>query len=272
MGIPERRDHRLRPIVILGLVAVLAVAACAGSSTSAPYPAGADDNGGQAAPTAAPAAAPNDGEYQGQLSTDEDGNPPGAPRDDLKIVYTGSLQLVVADLQQALARGRAAVAAVGGYVGASEESNADDRAVATITYRIPATRWEAVIVDLRGLATKVVFEQTQATEVGGQIVDLEARLRNLRASESSLVEIAKGTGKISDEKIEKLIRRHFDLRPYGIIKMLDLVHPMYQRTASYGHFGRTPERVTLADGSSFTTFSWEQTDKAEALRSDAKLK
>ena len=81
-----------------------------------------------------------------------------------------------------------------------------------------------------------------------------------------------GTGRISDDKIEKLIRKHFDLRPYGIIKMLDLVHPMYQRTASYGHFGRTPELVKLADGSSFTTFSWEKTDRAEALRSDAKLK
>ena len=47
-----------------------------------------------------------------------------------------------------------------------------------------------------------------------------------------------GTGRISDDKIEKLIRKHFDLTPYGILKMLDLVHPMYQRTASYGHFGR----------------------------------
>jgi S-adenosylmethionine synthetase len=52
-----------------------------------------------------------------------------------------------------------------------------------------------------------------------------------------------GTGKISDDKIEKLIRKHFDLRPYGIIKMLDLIHPMYQQTASYGHFGRTPYEV-----------------------------
>ena len=50
-----------------------------------------------------------------------------------------------------------------------------------------------------------------------------------------------GTGKISDDKIEKLIRKHFDLRPYGIIKMLDLIHPMYQQTAAYGHFGRTPK-------------------------------
>jgi S-adenosylmethionine synthetase len=80
-----------------------------------------------------------------------------------------------------------------------------------------------------------------------------------------------GTGKISDEKIEKLIRKHFDLRPYGILQMLDLIHPMYQQTASYGHFGRTPQVVKDASGKSYTTFSWEKTDRAEALRKDAKL-
>jgi len=81
-----------------------------------------------------------------------------------------------------------------------------------------------------------------------------------------------GTGKISDEKIEKLIRKHFDLRPYGILQMLDLIHPMYQQTASYGHFGRTPHEMKDADGKTFTAFSWGKTDRAEALRADAKLK
>jgi S-adenosylmethionine synthetase len=85
-----------------------------------------------------------------------------------------------------------------------------------------------------------------------------------------------GTGRIADEKIEKLIRKHFDLRPYGIIKMLDLVHPIYLRTAAYGHFGRAPEQVTYHDVASgknvtATAFSWEKTDRAEALRKDAKL-
>jgi S-adenosylmethionine synthetase len=80
-----------------------------------------------------------------------------------------------------------------------------------------------------------------------------------------------GTGKIADEKIEKLVRRHFDLRPYGIIKMLDLIHPMYQHTASYGHFGRKPFEVALPNGEKYTAFSWEKTDKAEALRADAKI-
>ena len=85
-----------------------------------------------------------------------------------------------------------------------------------------------------------------------------------------------GTGKIPDAQIEKLIRAHFDLRPYGIIKMLDLIHPMYQPTAAYGHFGRTPYdfEYKRADGKveKCTAFSWERTDKAEALRKDAKLK
>ena len=85
-----------------------------------------------------------------------------------------------------------------------------------------------------------------------------------------------GTGKIPDVQIEKLIRGHFDLRPYGISKMLDLLHPIYQRTASYGHFGRKPQEVSYVDGHGkthkATAFSWEKTDVAEALRKAAKLK
>jgi S-adenosylmethionine synthetase len=65
-----------------------------------------------------------------------------------------------------------------------------------------------------------------------------------------------GTGKIASEKLIKLVREHFDLRPYGIIKMLDLLRPIYRQTASYGHFGREDLNV-----------SWEKTDKAETLRS-----
>ncbi len=69
-----------------------------------------------------------------------------------------------------------------------------------------------------------------------------------------------GTGAIDDRRIETLVREHFDLRPYGLIRMLDLKHPIYAQTACYGHFGR--DDVTLP---------WEQTDKAEALRDAAKL-
>ena len=67
-----------------------------------------------------------------------------------------------------------------------------------------------------------------------------------------------GTGKISDEKIVKLIEAHFDLRPKGIIQSLKLLRPIYSRTASYGHFGRDEP-----------DFTWEAIDKAEALKADA---
>ncbi|WP_431086404.1 methionine adenosyltransferase [Paenibacillus sp. 8b26] len=69
-----------------------------------------------------------------------------------------------------------------------------------------------------------------------------------------------GTGKVSDEKIVELIRNNFDLRPTGIIRMLNLRRPIYKQTAAYGHFGRTDLDVP-----------WESIDKAEALRSQAGL-
>jgi len=91
-----------------------------------------------------------------------------------------------------------------------------------------------------------------------------------------------GTGKVSQERLEALVRANFDLRPYGIIKMLDLVHPMYRATAAYGHFGREPVHMTyqwkefiagkkVEKSEAFTAFTWEKTDRAEALRKDAGL-
>jgi S-adenosylmethionine synthetase len=69
-----------------------------------------------------------------------------------------------------------------------------------------------------------------------------------------------GTNKISNEQIVSLIRTHFELKPRGLIKMLDLIRPIYRSTAVYGHFGRDD-----------VDFSWEKTDKTDALRSDAGL-
>lgn len=74
-----------------------------------------------------------------------------------------------------------------------------------------------------------------------------------------------GSGKISDKRIITLLKNIFDLRPHGIIKKLDLLHPMYQDTAVYGHFGRTPRSKILLN-QSFQSFSWENTDFAEELR------
>ena len=79
-----------------------------------------------------------------------------------------------------------------------------------------------------------------------------------------------GTGKVSDEKIIQLVREHFDLRPYAITRMLDLLHPMYRATAAYGHFGRNPFEMTVGNDT-FTAFPWEKTDRAEGLRAEAGL-
>ena len=81
------------------------------------------------------------------------------------------------------------------------------------------------------------------------------------AKPTSVMVTTFGTGKVSDEKIEALVREHFDLRPKGIVLMLDLLRPIYCKSASYGHFGREePE------------FTWERTDKAAALKAAADLK
>ena len=77
-----------------------------------------------------------------------------------------------------------------------------------------------------------------------------------------------GTGKISDDKIIELVRQNFDLRPYAITNMLDLLHPMYRATAAYGHFGRDPYEMTVG-GKTFTAFPWEKTDRAAALKDAA---
>ena len=69
-----------------------------------------------------------------------------------------------------------------------------------------------------------------------------------------------GTGKLTDSRIVELVRQHFELKPRGLIQMLDLLRPIYRDTAAYGHFGREEPN-----------FTWEQTDKADALRADAGL-
>jgi len=237
MTTAARRSGSLR-LVLPVMTLALALAACGGSAqilstVGAPV----DNEGGgygaaaSAAPALPPGELPADESGGGQLSYGDDGQPLGAPfADNLKIVYTGSLELVVEDLPAALAKAKTAVLATGGYIGASQERNDGDRSVATITYRIPAARWDETVDALRGLAAKVVGGQTQATEVGSQIVDLEARLRNLRASETVLVEIASGTGKVSD--LLEVQARISEVR--GEIERIDAQRAQLEDQAAYG--------------------------------------
>jgi hypothetical protein len=200
----------IRPsIARLGLIAaiVIVVAACAGASSpqilstvgapvGAPVPAAGDAAGGQV---------PDQFAGGGQAGASaappitEDGV--GAVIDDAKIIRTGTINLEVTDVPTALVTARNGIRAMGGYVGASQTENVNDQPYATITYRIPADRWEDALDLLRGLnglTSKVVSEQTAAVEVTGQVIDLEARIRNLRASETALQKIAGTATRISD--------------------------------------------------------------------------
>ena len=108
-----------------------------------------------------------------------------------------------------------------------------------------AGRYVAKNVVAAGLASKCLIQISYAIGV---------------AKPTSVMVSTFGTGKISDDKIAQLVSEHFDLRPKGIVKMLNLLRPIYKKTAAYGHFGREePE------------FTWEQTDKAAALRAAAGL-
>jgi S-adenosylmethionine synthetase len=108
-----------------------------------------------------------------------------------------------------------------------------------------ASRYVAKNIVAAGLASKCLVQISYAIGV---------------AQPTSVMVTTYGTGKVSDEKIAELVRTHFDLRPKGIVKMLNLLRPIYRKTAAYGHFGREePE------------FTWEATDKAAALRAAAGL-
>jgi hypothetical protein len=213
---------------------VLALAACAGGATQLSSVGDADERsgGGEGAPSAAASAAPAPGSGSDAF---EDANQIGA-RDDAKIIRTGTIQIEVSDVPSALRTARDAIVAMGGYVGASNTSNSNDRPTAEITYRIPADRWEDaldVLRNLNGLTKKVVTERTQAVEVTGQIVDLEARTRNLRASETALQTIAANAVRVSD--VLEVERRLTEVR--GQIEQL------------------TAQLVDLNDRAAFTTLT-----------------
>lgn len=189
--------RRLRPLFLLSFVAV--VVGC-GSGAAAP----AGGAGAAGPPAAAPSFAPAPAASAGgqDLGSVGGGTGKGQPGDQVadlgaKIIRTGSLQLTVANVDTATRTARDAIRAVGGYVGASEEQRDGDSLVATITYRIPAERWEDTLDGLRKLGT-VVGEKTDATEVTSQLVDLDARIRNLKASELALIGYAEKAPKVSD--------------------------------------------------------------------------
>lgn len=161
-------------------------------------PPGDQRSGGGAGPvaSAAPSAAPA---VPGEEPVGRD--PVGQLIDDAKIVRTGTIELQVPDVTAALTSARDGIRGMGGYIGSSQTQTIDDSPIATITYRVPVDRWEDaldLVRKLTGGGGKVLSENTNAVEVTGAVVDLEARIKNLRASEAALQEISSRATRISD--------------------------------------------------------------------------
>ena len=121
-----------------------------------------------------------------------------AAQPDLLIIRTGKLDLEVTDLATAIAAARTRVLAVGGYVSASDESTSGDRASASAVYRVPAGRWDDALDGVRRVATTVTQLQVETEAVTSQVVDLGARITNLRVSEAALQRIMAQAIKIAD--------------------------------------------------------------------------
>ena len=114
------------------------------------------------------------------------------------IVKTGQLTLEVASLDSAVSQAQSKIAGIGGYVASSTRSGSEGNASATVTYRLPVAHWDDALSDLRKLASKVVSEQTDSSDVTSQAIDLDARLANLKTTESALQAIMAKASAIPD--------------------------------------------------------------------------
>jgi uncharacterized protein DUF4349 len=192
---------RAEIILIALFVAALAVGAVliAGNQTSTILSrvggpiggAGADPGGTRAPEASAPAST---------TGTAEGGRagPAGAEIPTLLIVRTGTLELVVTDLAEAIAAADSAVTRAGGYVSASTRTAGTDDSSAQATYRIPSAAWDRTLAVLHARAEEVKAEEIKTEEVTGQVVDLTARISNLHATEAALQAIMGRATKIRD--------------------------------------------------------------------------
>jgi hypothetical protein len=184
-----RTGALVRAVLGILLLALFVGACSAGSAGVAPGPTGAP---GAFVPGATPGAAgPGSGNEQPGEGNGNGNEGSGdeveftAGQEGLLIIKNGSLALQVADIDAALAAASQQISALGGYAGGSERSGDGDQAHATVTFRIPAARWDEALVGLRGLGEKVLTERYSTDDVTGQVVDLAARIKNLQTTEAA---------------------------------------------------------------------------------------
>jgi hypothetical protein len=179
----------------LMLIALL-MAACgaAGGSPAADAGAGAADEEPVAGEPAA--RGPQSGADEGEQFGYEPGGEPLAQLAERRIIKTGEVTVEVGNVAEAIGRVRALVAELGGYVGGSQAGTLEQ--AASLTLRVPAERFDDALAGLRELGEEIVAETTREQDVSGQIVDLGARIENLRASEASYRALLERATRIDD--------------------------------------------------------------------------
>jgi hypothetical protein len=197
-----------RVVAILTLIAMLSTTACAAASApqAAPAPPAQSEVARSAPPPASAAgaaaapkqAAPSSAANASAPATDVQQS--AVPSLDRMIIRTVTMTIAVDDVQDVFHKVEALAASQNGYLAGSQIRQDGDRKVATVTLRVPAdtATYEATLQQLRSLAKDVVDEQSQAQDVTDQYVDLDARLRNLRASEDGLLQLMGKAQKIDD--------------------------------------------------------------------------
>lgn len=182
-------------VLVLVALAAMVLAACSGGAAAGP-------TGPQTDPTADEQGRPlsgDEGSLPGgnEVDQDEPNAAPLVPGDQL-IIYTGRMDLEVADLTVAVQQADQLIRGLGGHVAASQASNDGDQQTASVTYRIPAARWSEALAGMRALGVKVLNENVGSEDVTAQVVDLDARITNLQSTETALQSVMTQATTITD--------------------------------------------------------------------------
>ncbi len=190
--------RRFAAATLIAFLIVGGVAACAGGSATSLSDQQRYSEGGGGSPAGAASAAPAapQGGGAGPAVTAGPANNITKPED--AIIKTGSIRLQVTDLDAAIVATSDTMHSFGAYLSGSERSRGDGYSLGSVTYRVPAARFEDALAAVRKMGKKVVSEHTETTPVGGQIVDLQARIDNLKASEKAVQEIMAKATAIND--------------------------------------------------------------------------
>jgi hypothetical protein len=236
-----------RPLVVLAVVMALGVAVLgfmgtqvSGILSTVGAPVGPIDGSGAGAGQVGDedSGAP-DGDGSEGSDDGSSGNPQpdrvellGVDRPELLIIKTGAVAIQAGELDPALAEATAVVLGLGGYASGSERSGDGDDARASTTYRIPSERWDEALIAIRGIGEKVLDERSETVDVTGEVVDIEARIRNLETTERAFQSIMDRATVIKDVlevqerltgvrgEIEELVSRASHLRKQAAMSTL----------------------------------------------------